>query len=98
MADRLTGAEIERALADLDGWKLEDGKLRREFHFADFVQAFGFMVTAALEAEKMNHHPEWYNVYNRVEVALVTHSAGGVTGRDIELARKMNALAGEGRH
>lgn len=98
MADRLTDSEIEKAVAELDGWKLKDGKLHRKFKFADFVQAFGFMASAALEAEKMNHHPEWSNVYNKVKVALVTHDAGGVTELDIQLARKMNALSGEGRH
>jgi 4a-hydroxytetrahydrobiopterin dehydratase len=98
MADRLTCEEIEEAVAELDGWKLEDGKLHRKFRFADFVQAFGFMTSAALEAEKMDHHPEWFNVYNKVTVALVTHDAGGITALDIELARKMNALSGEGRH
>lgn len=98
MADKLTKRQIEEALPDLDGWKFKDEKLHRQFKFADFVQAFGFMTSAALEAEKMNHHPEWSNVYNKVKVALVTHEAGGITELDIELARILNALAGEGRH
>jgi 4a-hydroxytetrahydrobiopterin dehydratase len=95
MADRLTGSEIEDALAGLDGWTLESGKLNRDFKFDNFVEAFGFMTSAAIEAEKMNHHPEWFNVYSKVNVQLVTHSAGGITSLDVELARKMNALAGK---
>lgn len=98
MADKLTDSEVEEAIADLDGWKLEYGKLDRKFKFATFVQAFSFMTSVAMEAEKMNHHPEWFNVYNKVSVQLVTHDAGGITQLDIDLARKMNALSGEGRH
>ena len=98
MADRLEDSQIEEALAELHGWTLEDGKLCREFKFANFVQAFGFMTGAAIEAEKMNHHPEWFNVYSKVNVQLVTHEAGGITELDTDLARKMNALAGDGRH
>ncbi len=93
MADRLTENEIEEALAGLDGWTLESGKLSRDFKFANFIAAFGFMTSAAIEAEKMNHHPEWFNVYSKVSVQLVTHSANGITNLDVELAKKMNALA-----
>jgi len=93
MAERLTDGEIEKALQNLGGWMLENGKLHREFKFGSFVQAFGFMTSAAIEAEKMNHHPEWCNVYNKVSVHLVTHSADGITNLDVELATKMNALA-----
>ncbi len=93
MADRLTDSEIEEALAGLDGWSLENGKLNRDFKFANFIEAFGFMTSAAIEAEKMDHHPEWFNVYNKVSVQLVTHSADGITNLDVELAMKMNALA-----
>lgn len=93
MAEKLTDTEIEEALVEIDGWVLENGKLKRDFKFASFVQAFGFMTSAAIEAEKMNHHPEWFNVYNKVNVALVTHDAGGITNLDIELAKKMNVLA-----
>ncbi|MEM7610514.1 MAG: 4a-hydroxytetrahydrobiopterin dehydratase [Pseudomonadota bacterium] len=82
------------ALGDLDGWSLEAGKLHREFKFADFITAFGFMSSAAIAAEKMNHHPEWFNVYSTVRVDLTTHDAGGITPLDFELAEKMNALAG----
>ncbi len=93
MADRLTDSEIEEALAALDGWSLENGKLNRNFKFANFIEAFGFMTRAAIEAEKMDHHPEWFNVYSKVRVQLVTHSADGITNLDVELATKMNALA-----
>ena len=93
MADRLADSEIEEALKELEGWTFENGKLNRDFKFANFVAAFGFMTSAAIEAEKMNHHPEWFNVYNKVNVQLVTHSADGVTSLDVDLAKKMNALA-----
>lgn len=93
MADRLTDGEIEEALAALPDWTVENGKLNREFRFASFIEAFGFMTSAAIEAEKMDHHPEWFNVYSRVSVQLVTHSAGGITSLDVQLAKKMSALA-----
>ena len=93
MAERLSDEQIDDALKELDGWELENGKLNREFKFANFIQAFGFMTSAAIEAEKMNHHPEWFNVYSKVSVQLVTHDAGGITALDIDLAAKMNALA-----
>jgi 4a-hydroxytetrahydrobiopterin dehydratase len=88
----LTDAEIEKALGELDGWEQRDGKLHKTFTFADFVEAWGFMARAALIAEAMNHHPEWFNVYRTVRVDLSTHDAGGITLMDVELARKMNAL------
>jgi len=91
LADEL----IRSRLAELGKWQFENGKLRREFKFKDFVRAFGFMTSVAIEAEKMDHHPEWSNVYGKVSVALVTHSAGGVTDLDFKLAAKMNALADE---
>ncbi len=84
---------IATQIKDLSGWALEDDKLTREFRFADFVRAFGFMTSAAIEAEKMNHHPEWFNVYNKVKVQLTTHDAGGITDLDFKLAAKMNSLA-----
>jgi 4a-hydroxytetrahydrobiopterin dehydratase len=93
VADRLSDSQIEEALTGLDGWSLENGKLNREFKFTNFIEAFGFMTRAAIEAEKMDHHPEWFNVYSKVGVQLVTHSADGITSLDVELARKMNALA-----
>lgn len=94
MADKLSDAEINKRLAGIQGWVLANGKLRRDYRFANFVQAFAFMTSAAIEAEKMNHHPEWFNVYNKVVVDLVTHDAGGITKLDFALAERMNALAG----
>ena len=90
----LDAGEIEEALASLEGWEVRDGKLHREFTFANFVEAFGFMATAALVAERANHHPEWFNVYRTVRVDLTTHESGGITERDTALARAMNELAG----
>jgi len=77
-------------------WALADGKLHRRFVFADFVSAFGFMTQMALVAERMNHHPEWFNVYNQVRVDLTTHDANGITELDIELAGAMNTAASLG--
>lgn len=93
---KLSDVEIATALNVLDGWTLEDGKLRRTFTFADFVSAFGFMTSAALIAERMNHHPEWFNVYRTVRVDLSTHDAGGITALDVKLASAMDALAQRG--
>ena len=78
-----------------DGWSATEGRdaVRKVFKFADFKQAFGFMAQVALKAEQMDHHPEWFNVYNTVEVTLTTHDAGGVTQKDIDLARKMDGFA-----
>src|SRR5262245_47386294 len=90
---RLTDEEIRRDLARLPGWALRDGKLHREFTFPDFVGAFAFMTAVALRAEAMGHHPEWFNVYNRVVVDLATHDAGGITRLDFELAEQMEKLA-----
>ncbi|MEM1190265.1 MAG: 4a-hydroxytetrahydrobiopterin dehydratase [Pseudomonadota bacterium] len=91
---QLTSEELQNALTRLPGWELDDGKLYREFSFANFVEAFGFMSSVALCAERANHHPEWFNVYNRVRVWLTTHDAGGLTQRDTDLAAEMNALYG----
>ncbi len=91
---RLSDAEIQKRLASLPGWALAAGKLRREFKFADFSGAFGFMARAALAAEKLDHHPDWSNVWNRVTVELSTHDAGGLTALDFELAAAMDRLAG----
>ena len=90
---KLDDAEVDTALAHLDGWELSDGKLHREFRFEDFNSAFGFMTRSALVAESMNHHPEWSNVYNRVQVDLTTHDAGGITRLDIKLAERMSEIA-----
>lgn len=90
---RATEIEIQQALADLGSWTIVDGKLHREYRFRDFVQAFGFMTQAALLAERAAHHPEWFNVYNRVVVDLTTHEAGGITHKDLDLAREMEQIA-----
>ncbi len=90
----LEKTELEAAVATLPGWALDQDKLYREFVFDDFNEAFGFMSRVALAAEAANHHPEWFNVYNRVRVHLTTHDAGGVTQRDLELAARMNAYFG----
>jgi 4a-hydroxytetrahydrobiopterin dehydratase len=89
----LTPEQLDGLLAELGDWSLAEGKLHRAFGFADFVEAFGFMARAALVAERMNHHPEWSNVWNTVTVDLVTHSAGGITELDAELARALDELA-----
>jgi len=91
--DVFSDVELERALSSLPQWQVVDGKLRREFVFRNFVEAFGFMTQVALVAERADHHPEWSNVYKTVRVALVTHESGGITARDVVLARAMNALA-----
>ena len=95
MKTALTGAEIAAALAGLEGWTGDSAALVKRFRFADFKAALGFMVRVGFEAEAMNHHPEWTNVYNRVDVRLNTHDAGGqVTAKDVELARRMEAIGG----
>ena len=95
MAERLTAEARQAALAELPGWSETPGReaIARTFTFRDFNEAFGFMCRVALVAEKRDHHPEWKNVYKTVEVVLATHDAGGVTTRDIELAKAMDAIA-----
>lgn len=95
MAQPLSGDARREALAGLNGWSLVDGRdaIQKTFKFSDFNEAFGFMVRAALVAEKMDHHPEWRNVWNTVEVTLSTHDAGGLTKRDIALAAAMDGIA-----
>ena len=90
---KLTETEIAMALSDLPDWKVEGGKLHRDYKFADFVAAFGFMTGAALVAQAMDHHPEWFNVWNTVRVDLATHDAGGITALDVKLAHSMEKLA-----
>jgi 4a-hydroxytetrahydrobiopterin dehydratase len=90
---RFSGPELKDALSTLAGWDVVDGKLHKEYKFADFIHAFGFMTTAALSIEKMNHHPEWFNVYNRVTVDLTTHDAQGITSKDVELAKVLDDVA-----
>ncbi len=91
----LTEAERKAALAELSGWSTSrEGKaIERTFTFADFNEAFGFMTRVALLADKQDHHPEWFNVYNRVEITLTTHDAGGLSARDVKLAKAIEALA-----
>ncbi|AKH42401.1 4a-hydroxytetrahydrobiopterin dehydratase [Altererythrobacter atlanticus] len=93
---QLTETERDEALADLSGWSLrEDGlAIERRFKFRDFSEAFGFMTRVALIAESQNHHPEWSNVYNRVEITLTTHDAGGLSQRDVKAAQAIDALLG----
>jgi len=89
---RLSDEQIKTELRELSGWGVVNGKLHRDYVFDDFVEAFGFMTRAAIHIEKMNHHPEWFNVYNKLSVDLVTHDAGGITQNDIVLARTLNSL------
>lgn len=90
---KMSDSEIAAGLKNLTGWAVVGGKLHREYQFENFVQAFGFMASAALVAESMNHHPEWFNVYHKVVVDLATHSIGGISNFDLELAKKMEALS-----
>jgi 4a-hydroxytetrahydrobiopterin dehydratase len=90
---RLAPEEIDSALASLPGWSLADGKLHREFAFRDFSEAFAFMARVALAAEKLDHHPDWSNAWNKVAIDLVTHDSGGITARDVALAKRIGELA-----
>jgi 4a-hydroxytetrahydrobiopterin dehydratase len=89
---RLSEDQIKTELAGLPGWNVVKGKLHKDYIFDDFVEAFGFMTRAAIHIEKINHHPEWFNVYNKLSVDLTTHDAGGITQNDIVLARTLNLL------
>ncbi len=89
---RLSDNIIEQKLQGLVGWQLQEGKLYRRFSFGNFVEAFGFMTQVALLAEKMDHHPEWSNVYSRVDIHLTTHDAGGISERDFALAQAIDTL------
>jgi 4a-hydroxytetrahydrobiopterin dehydratase len=90
---KVTQDRIEEALASLPAWAVKDGKLRRELRFDGFVEAFGFMTSVAIAAEAMNHHPEWFNVWNKVVIDLTTHDAGGISERDFKLAATIDKLA-----
>ncbi len=90
---RLSQADIGEELESLPGWSVVNEKLHKEFQFDDFNQAFGFMTRAAMEIEKMNHHPEWFNVYNKITIELTTHDAGGITKNDVNMARILDSLA-----
>jgi len=92
-AHKLSDDELHKALADLPGWAVKENKLHREYKFADFASAFGFMTIAAIKIEKMDHHPEWFNVYNRVHVDLTTHDSGGITKKDADLAQVLEQIA-----
>ncbi len=89
---KLSSEQISEELKNLPGWSIKEEKLHKDFEFGDFNEAFGFMTRAAMEIEKMNHHPEWFNVYNKLTVDLMTHDAGGITENDIGLAKILNSL------
>lgn len=91
--ETLSEQELKIGLEGLSGWVIQAGKLHREYKFPDFAHAFGFMATVAVLIEKMNHHPEWFNVYGRVAIDLTTHDAGGITKRDLELASVLEGIA-----
>jgi len=93
-AQKMTDAEIELVLPRLKGWNLENGKLHRAFECKDFAAAFGKMTQVALAAEAMNHHPEWFNVWNKVVIDLNTHSVQGISTLDVQLAAKINEIFG----
>jgi 4a-hydroxytetrahydrobiopterin dehydratase len=97
MIEKLSQSVIEASLKELNKdseklWSIKEGKLFKEFKFADFVAAFGFMTQVAMLAERANHHPEWFNVYNKVAISLTTHDAGGISKRDFELAQDISKL------
>ena len=95
MAQKLSEADRQAVLEALDGWRTVEGRdaITRTFKFKNFNQAFGFMSRVAMQAEKMDHHPEWFNVYGTLDVTLATHDAGGVTALDVEMATFMNKIA-----
>jgi len=90
---KLSQEEIKNQISGLKGWQVANGKVSKTFEFEDFVQAFGFMTRVAMEAEKMNHHPEWFNVYNKVKIDLVTHDVDGISNYDFRLAIVIEKLA-----
>ncbi len=90
--DALSEEEVRAALGDLSSWQLKEGKLSRTFTFKNFVEAFGFMTRVALHAEKMNHHPEMFNVYKEVKIDLISHDIGALSKRDVTLAKKIDGL------
>jgi len=89
---RLNDSDVRNRIASLSGWTFQDGALHRDFEFRDFVEAFGFMTTVALLAERMNHHPEWSNVYNRISIRLTTHDVGGVSENDFAMAFEISEV------
>jgi 4a-hydroxytetrahydrobiopterin dehydratase len=90
---KLSPEQIETSLRQVQGWQVVNDKLHRKYQFPDFIHAFGFMATAAIAIEKMNHHPEWSNVYNRVTIDLTTHDSGGITQNDVDLAQLLDGIA-----
>lgn len=90
---KLSEQEIREEIVKLSGWKVVNGKINKTFEFDDFVDAFGFMTKVAMEAEKLNHHPEWFNVYNRVTIDLVTHDVNGISNYDLKLAKTIDKIA-----
>ncbi|MEZ4753003.1 MAG: 4a-hydroxytetrahydrobiopterin dehydratase [Bdellovibrionota bacterium] len=90
--EKLSLADVKSKLTDIPGWSLENDKLKREFIFKNFIQAFGFMSKMAMVSEKINHHPEWFNVYKKVLIELTTHDAGGITELDFKWAKAANAV------
>ena len=89
---KLSELEITEELKKLEGWEVKDNKLHKEIQFESFNQAFGFMTRAAMEIEKMNHHPEWFNVYNKLVIDLMTHDVGGISQNDINLAKYLDKI------
>ncbi|MBC7925108.1 MAG: 4a-hydroxytetrahydrobiopterin dehydratase [Bryobacteraceae bacterium] len=91
--DKLSDSAATEAARALPGWSVVEGKLHREYKFPDFTHAFGFLAASATVVEKMDHHPEWFNVYSTVRVDLTTHDSGGITALDVELAKKLEQIA-----
>jgi len=89
----LSNKQLNECLRELNDWNIVNEKLSKSFKFSNFIQAFGFMTEVAITSEAMDHHPEWSNVYNRVEINLITHSEGGITKLDIELAKKIDTIS-----
>ena len=89
----LSNKQLNECLEELNDWSIVDEKLSKSFKFSNFIQAFGFMTQVAITSEAMDHHPEWSNVYNKVEINLITHSEGGITKLDIELAKKIDTIS-----
>ena len=90
--NKLSETEIQEILKELNGWTIVNGKLHKEMEFTDFNQAWQFMTSAVVEIEKMNHHPEWFNVYNKLVIDLMTHDAGGITENDVNLAKHLDKI------
>jgi len=89
---KLSASETKKHLKELTGWTLDNNFIQKDFEFKDFLEAFGFLSRIAVLSEKLNHHPNWSGVYNKVQIKLQTHDAGGITAKDIELAKKIEAL------